>query len=282
MNAQLLDYPHLANAIARGTRVSVVIPARNEEATIAHVISAIRHPALEIVVIASGDDHTAEVATRAGADIVHRVEHIRNDIPARPGKGDAMWRGVHVATGEVIVFMDADLTSEDIGHIPFALANTLLSDPNAVMTKGYYASGGRVSELTARPLLNLLYPESLELIQPLGGEYAVTRDFIRAVTFPIHYAIEVSLLLYAYEWGHLVNQVDLGVKQHEQQPVTALSKMAIQITHEILSRTGVMGLTPILRQFIDGEPSDYDFTALTEHLPAVDGESELSIGEDVG
>src|SRR3954454_6813192 len=160
-----------------GRAVSLVVPARNEAATVGDVVSRVREALVdtaalldEVVVIDSDStDETYEVATDAGA-VVHRAAEIRPDLGTVPGKGEAMWKSLFVTKGDVVVFMDADLLDWDTHFVPGLLA-PLLTRPEVQLVKGFYErplvgdddtqafEGGRVTELVARPLLNLLFPE---------------------------------------------------------------------------------------------------------------------------
>ena len=265
----------LANA---HKKVSVVIPALNEEATIAAVVKAASSSSLinEVIVVdPQSTDRTAELAAKAGATVVSTTQ-IRPDIAPQPGKGDAMWRGMQAATGDIIVFMDGDLVNPPAWWAP-ALANAVV-EQNAGLVKGFYRrghgadpdGGGRTTEILARPLLNILWPQLSHIIQPLGGEYAATKDFLLRVDFPPNYAIEVSLLIDAVESGYQVGQVNLGEKKHESQTTKALGRMGFQISQELLRRANVPAAAGrhTLVQFTGEEPQPYS-TAHFQRLPAV-------------
>jgi glucosyl-3-phosphoglycerate synthase len=242
---------------AKGTRtVSVVLPALNEEETVAGVIASIR-PLLgsvvdEIVVMDSGStDDTAMVAKEAGAIVVHRDE-VLPELEPLPGKGEVLWRSLAATTGDVLVFIDADLIDPDPAFVP-ALLGPILCQPDVHLVKGFYrrplnveaadvgAGGGRVTELVARPLLSVLRPELAGLVQPLGGEYAGTRQFLESVPFAAGYGVEIGLLLDAYELYGLdgIAQVNLGVRRHRNRPLHQLGVMARQILGTVLDRWGI-------------------------------------------
>lgn len=273
-----MEFPYLDHMIdVEGKTVSVVLPALNEQATVGHVVEQVRtYPKFHEVIVIDADstDATAQVAQWAGAQ-VHRQSEIRPDEPIRGGKGDTMWRGLNVATGDIIVFMDSDLRGDISDWAPLLAQQALWS--KAGLTKGYYRraygddpyGGGRVTEIMARPLLNALWPRSAEVRQPLGGEYALSREFARSVSFPATFAVEVSLLIDAIEGRRGVAQVDLGVKEHESQSTLDLGTMSFQILAEIHRRTGVTAKGRTLTQYAAGGVREYTLTD-KPRLPAID------------
>lgn len=239
-------------------RVSLVVPARNEAATVGDVVAKVRSALIdtvalldEVVVIDSDStDDTYAVATDAGAT-VHRSAEIRPDLGSRPGKGEAMWKSLFVTTGEMVVFMDADLVDWDTHFVP-GLLGPLLTDPGVELVKGFYErpmvsgeqvvpfEGGRVTELVARPLIALLFPELGGLHQPLAGEWAVRRSLFESLPVPHEYAVELAALVDTVRSRGLdaIAQVDLGVRAHRHQSLRDLSGMATQILAAALARTG--------------------------------------------
>ncbi|MCC8245308.1 glucosyl-3-phosphoglycerate synthase [Saccharothrix luteola] len=264
--------------------ISVVLPALDEEATVADVVSVVR-PLLgtlvdELVVIDSGStDNTAEVAASAGARVVHRTD-VLPDLAPRPGKGEVLWRSLAATTGDLVVFLDSDLVDPDPEFVP-ALLGPLLTRDDVHLVKGFYrrplrlesTGGGRVTELAARPLLNALRPELAGVVQPLGGEYAGTRDFLESVPFAPGYGVEIGLLLDAHTRYGLdgIAQVNLGVRKHRNRDLRQLGPMAAQIAVTALRRCGVPVASSTLTQFVpfDGEwlPSPVDVPA--EDRPAM-------------
>jgi len=241
-----------------GTTVSLVVPARNEAATVGAVVSRVREALVdtvslldEIVVIDSdSDDATSAVAADAGA-VVHRAAEIRPDLGSFPGKGEAMWKSLFVTRGDVLVFMDADLVDWDTHFVP-GLLGPLLTDPDVQLVKGFYQrplldggipvgsldasdtsafEGGRVTELVARPLIALLFPELAGLVQPLAGEWAVRRSSFARLAVPTGYAVELAALvdLVRSDGIDAVAQVDLGRRAHRHQALRDLGAMATQI-----------------------------------------------------
>jgi len=246
----------LVSAKARGShRVSVVLPALDEEPTVGDIVAGIVALADrtglvdEVVVVDSGStDDTAKVAAYAGATVYHRDEI----LPAHgsyPGKGEVLWKALAVTSGDLVVYVDADLT--DFGeHYVIGLLGPLLSDPTVLMVKAFYdrplldvsaAGGGRVTELMARPLLNALFPELAGVVQPLAGEYAARRELLEALPFAAGYGVETGLLIDAYRRYGLdaIAQVDLGERTHGHQDTAALGRMAATILHTVLRRTPV-------------------------------------------
>jgi glucosyl-3-phosphoglycerate synthase len=252
-----------------GQSVSVVLPALNEEATVGEIVRVIREDLVrraplvdEIVVVDSGStDRTAEVAAAAGARVVHR-DAILPRIPAVPGKGEVLWRSLLVTSGDVVCFVDADLR-EFSSALVSGIVGPLLTDPGVALVKGMYdrplgdaaGQGGRVTELMARPLLNLHWPQLAGFVQPLGGEYAARRGLLERLPFPVGYGVELGMLVDAL---HLVGldalaQVDVGVRKHRHQDGQALGRMAAAIyrTAQVRLARGPL-LRPALTQFHRG------------------------------
>lgn len=234
------------------TSVSLVVPARNEAATVGDVVTRVREVLVEtvdlldeiVVIDSDSTDKTYDVAADAGA-IVHRSADIRPDLGTHPGKGEAMWKSLFVTRGELLVFMDADLTDWDTHFVP-GLLGPLLTDPDVLLVKGFYErpgelggfDGGRVTELVARPLLALLYPELAGIVQPLAGEWAVRRDHFASLSVPTGYAVELAALIdtISAHGPESIAQVDLGVRAHRHQPLLDLGVMATQIIAATLPR----------------------------------------------
>jgi glucosyl-3-phosphoglycerate synthase len=239
-----------------GHRISVVLPARNEEATVGRLVADLREhwvlglPLVDELLVVDSDstDATAAVARAAGADVVATSEV----LPAhgtRPGKGEALWKSLAATTGDLLVFLDADLIGDVVHYVP-GLLGPLLDDPQVHYVKGCYtrpleidghtepAGGGRVTELTARPLLNALWPELAGFVQPLGGEYAGRRSSLEQVPFVSAYGAEIGLLIDMLALGGLSSlaQVDLGVRRHTSQSQEALGAMAGQVVSTVLAR----------------------------------------------
>jgi len=256
-----------------GHRVSVVLPARNEEATVGRLVSDVGErwvrdvPLVDELLVVDSDstDATAAVARAAGADVVASSEVLPTH-GSRPGKVEALWKSLAATTGDLVVFLDADLLG-DVAHYVPGLLGPLLADPQVLYVKGCYtrplevdghvqtAGGGRVTELTARPLLNALWPERAGFVQPLGGEYAGRRSALEQVPFVSAYGVEIGLLIDLLRLGGLYSlaQVDLGVRRHSSQSQEALGEMAGQVVSAVLARSGSAGAGGLLTQFHSGE-----------------------------
>lgn len=245
-------------AAKAGTRVAVVLPALDEQATVGAIVTAIRtslvdDPAArlvdDLVVLDSGStDATAAVAAAAGARVVAR-DTVFPRIPAVPGKGEAMWRAVAATDADVLVFIDADLRSFTASYVT-GLLGPILTDPGVSLVKAMYerplvdgehvvaAGGGRVTELVARPLLNLHWPSLAGIAQPLGGEYAARRDLLERLPFPCGYGVEFALLVDTLATAGLdaIAQVDLGVRIHRHHDERRLGLMAGEIWQTALDR----------------------------------------------
>jgi glucosyl-3-phosphoglycerate synthase len=190
------------------------------------------------------------VARAAGADVVAAADVLPGH-GSRPGKGEALWKSLAATTGDLVVFLDADLLG-DVAHYVPGLLGPLLTEPQVDYVKGCYtrplqvdgatvsAGGGRVTELTARPLLNALWPELAGFVQPLGGEYAGRRSVLERVPFVSGYGVEVGLLVDLLDLAGLgaLAQVDLGVRRHTSQGQEALGRMAGQVVSTVLARAG--------------------------------------------
>lgn len=258
-------------AAKQGTRISVVLPALNEEATVGRIVSVIRRELMagpaplvdELVVVDSGStDRTAEVAAAAGARVVHR-DDILPRLPAVPGKGEVLWRSLLVTSGDIVCFVDADLKDFSAQFVS-GIVGPLLTEPDVQFVKAMYdrplgdepGQGGRVTELVARPLLNLHWPLLAGFVQPLGGEYAVRRSLLERLPFPVGYGVELGLLVDALHTVGLdaLGQVDVGVRRHRHQDGQALGRMAAAIyrTAQLRLSRGHL-VRPVLTQFERGE-----------------------------
>ena len=233
-----------------GLTTSLVVPARNEAATVGEVVGRVREALMgttglldEIVVIDSDStDETHAIAREAGA-VVHRSHEIRADLGTGPGKGEAMWKSLFVTRGDLMVFMDADLVDWDTHFVP-GLLGPLLADDGVALVKGFYErtagedttggaslDGGRVTELVARPLIALEWPELGWLVQPLAGEWAIRRDLFARLSVPSGYAVELAALIDTLRLlgPDAIAQVDLGRRAHRHQALSNLGAMAAQI-----------------------------------------------------
>ncbi|MFF6915529.1 glucosyl-3-phosphoglycerate synthase [Streptomyces sp. NPDC012466] len=262
-----------------GQTVSVVLPALNEEATVGDIVSVIRHDLMrqvplvdELVVVDSGStDRTSEVAAAAGARVVHR-DGILPRLPTVPGKGEVLWRSLLVTRGDIVCFVDADLRDFSSDFVS-GIVGPLLTEPDVDLVKAMYdrplgtefdplasgttaGQGGRVTELMARPLLNMHWPRLAGFVQPLGGEYAARRSLLERLPFPVGYGVELGMLVDALHLAGLdaLAQVDVGVRKHRHQDGQALGRMAAAIyrTAQLRLARGHM-VRPSLTQFERGE-----------------------------
>jgi glucosyl-3-phosphoglycerate synthase len=247
------EFPPERLAAERERGVSVCLPARNEARTIGPILSELmplRDLGVvdQIVVVDRSSDRTAEIARSLGAE-VHSQDDLMPELGPVLGKGDAMWRALPVLTGEVICFLDAD--SEEFGaHFACGVLGPVLCRPEISFVKGFYRrpfrigettvpdGGGRVTELTARPLLNLFYPDLAGVHQPLAGEIAARRELLERLPFATGYGVDIGLLIDAYSSAGLdaIAQVDLDVRQNAHQPLRDLGPMASAVLETVAAR----------------------------------------------
>jgi len=231
--------------------VSVVVPAKNEESTVAAVVERILADFVradgsglvdEVVVIDSDStDRTADIAREAGAKVFSANE-IRPELGAVPGKGEALWKSQHVTQGDLVVFVDADLV--DWGtHFVTGLLAPLLTDDAVQLVKAVYdrpmidatgreeETGGRVTELVARPWLALHRPGLAGIVQPLSGEWAIRREAFASYAVPVGYGVEIAALVDTFDrYGAAgIAQVDLGRRTHRHHRHDTLGLMAVQV-----------------------------------------------------
>ncbi len=232
-----------------GEVISVVIPARDEEDTVGTVVATVHDHLVRrvglvhevLVVDADSGDATGAVAAAAGARVVRQSEVLPH-LGSAAGKGEAMWKGLAAATGSLLVYLDADVV--DIGpHFVTGLLGPLLHDDGVRFTKAAYdrpfvdtagarhGSGGRVTELLARPVLAAWFPELSGVVQPLAGEIAARRDLLASLPFVRGYGVELAMLIdIARRHGvEAIAQVDLGVRTHDHQDLAALGRMAAEL-----------------------------------------------------
>jgi glucosyl-3-phosphoglycerate synthase len=247
-------YPAARIAAEREQSVSVCLPARECAQTvggIVGVLAELREAGVIdqlLVVDAASRDDTAEIARRAGAEVVQETELLAQVGPVR-GKGDAMWRALSALSGELVVFLDAD--SEGFsGHFATGLLGPLVCESGVGFVKAFYRrpfqqngislpdGGGRVNHLLARPALSLFYPELAAVRQPLAGEVAARRELLERVPFATGYGVEVAMLIDV--WRELgldgIAQVDLDVHHNRHQPLAALSEMSETVLAAIVRR----------------------------------------------
>ena len=248
----------VARKRARGLSVSLVLPARNEHETIRGVVEAgvaLAGDLVDEVVVLDGasTDGTAELAAAAGAT-VHQDSQILPQFGRALGKGDALWRSLTVTSGDIVAFVDTDIRNPDPRFV-WGIVAPLLLDDDIGFVKGFYdrplevggvlqpSGGGRVTELTARPLLNLFWPSLAGMVQPLSGEYAGRRHLLERVPFFTGYGVEIGLLIdIAMRHGaDAIAQVDVGRRIHRNQDLVSLSRMSFAIAHVALQRLSEAG-----------------------------------------
>ena len=238
-----------------GLTASLCIPARDEAATIGRIVETARLrlmdrvPLLdEILVI---DDHsgdgTAEVASAAGAKVVHSGD-VLSGVGPGSGKGDAIWKSLAASSGDLVAWIDGDIT--DFGpRFVTGLLGPLVTHPSVQFVKGFYrrpgggraAGGGRVTELLARPVIARLFPQLAGIVQPLAGEYAGRRGMLEALPIVCGWGVDLALLVDVVA-GHglpALAQVDLGTRRHRHRPLDQLSPQALAILTTALRRAGM-------------------------------------------
>lgn len=240
----------------QGSTISLALPALNEEKTLGKVLSTIKKalmddvPLLDEIVLIDSDstDRTREIAAEFGIP-VHIHQHLLPELGARHGKGEALWKSLWVTQGDIIAWIDTDIVNIHPRFV-YGIIGPLLLNRNIQFVKGFYrrplkidgktqaGGGGRVTELTARPLLNLFYPELSGVIQPLSGEYAGRRESLEKAIFFSGYGVETGLLIDIFENYGLrsIAQVDLLDRIHHNQELEALSKMSFAIIQTVLRK----------------------------------------------
>ena len=236
--------------------ISLALPALNEEETVRKVIHTMRKELMEkaplldeiVLIDSNSTDRTREIAEKEGIPVYIHQELLK-DMDPRPGKGEALWKSLLVTKGDIIVWIDTDIVNIHPRFV-YGIIGPLLINPHVQLVKGFYrrplrvgrkvqaGGGGRVTELTARPLLNLFYPELSGVVQPLSGEYAGRREALEQATFYSGYGVETGLLIDIYEKFGLpaIAQVDLLERIHHNQHLEALSKMSFAIIQTVMRK----------------------------------------------
>ena len=229
--------------------ISIGLPALNEEKTIGTVIRRVKSALMDrvplidqlVVIDSDSEDRTAEIATDLGVP-VHRHSRILPEVGSHVGKGEALWKSLHVLDGDIVAWVDTDISNIQPRFV-YGLLGPLLAEPKIQYVKGFYQrplregdrlhaeGGGRVTELMARPLINLFFPELSGIIQPLSGEYAGRRELLEQLPFFTGYAVEIGLLIDILDSVGLqaIGQVDLERRIHRNQPLPNLSQMSYAI-----------------------------------------------------
>lgn len=240
----------------QGLTISLALPALNEEETVGRVIRMMKKelmrkiPLLDEIVLIDSDstDRTREIARKEGVPVYIHQELLPNMNP-RKGKGEALWKSLLVTKGDIVVWIDTDIVNIHPRFV-YGIIGPLLANPEVQLVKGFYrrplrvgqkmqaGGGGRVTELTARPLLNLFYPELSGVVQPLSGEYAGRRKALERATFYSGYGVETGLLIDIFEKFNLnaIAQVDLLERIHHNQHLEALSKMSFAIIQTVFRK----------------------------------------------
>jgi glucosyl-3-phosphoglycerate synthase len=260
----------------QGITISLCIPTLNEEATIGKEVVLFRselvqrYPLLdEIAIIDSGStDNTREIAASFGAE-VHLASKILPEMGKKRGKGENLWKAIYQLKGDIIVYVDADIKNIH-PRFAYGLVAPLIYRPEIKYVKAFYdrplavssrvrpSGGGRVTEILVRPLFSMYFPELTAIIQPLSGEYAVRRDVLEQIPFPIGYGVETAHLIDVYNMYGLnaFAQTDLDQRVHRNQPTRDLGKMAFGILQAFFIRLRRLGLikdlpdvNTVLRQY---------------------------------
>ena len=241
-----------------GLRISVGLPTLNEEATIAKVIQVIRSRLMErvpivdelVVIDSNSTDRTREIAREMGVPVYIHQE-LLPEVGPGAGKGEALWKSLSVLTGDIVAWVDTDVSNFHPKFV-YGLLGPLLFRPDIAFTKAFYrrpldvggklqaTGGGRVTELVARPVLNMFFPELSGMIQPLSGEQAGRRSLLERLPFFSGYGIEIGLLIDVLRTAGLrsISQVDMKQRIHRNQSLMALSKMSFEILQVAMKRLG--------------------------------------------
>lgn len=242
--------------LRQGLTVSLALPALNEEKTVGNVIRTIKRalmervPLLDEIVLIDSDstDRTREIAAGLGVPVyIH--QQLLPGLPPRRGKGEALWKSLLVTRGDIVVWIDTDIVNIHPRFV-YGVLGPMLINPGIQFVKGFYrrplrvgdkiqaGGGGRVTELMARPMLNLFYPALSGVIQPLSGEYGGRRSALEQVPFFSGYGVETGLLIDMYEKFGLdaIAQVDLLERVHHNQSLEALSKMSFAILQAVIRK----------------------------------------------
>ncbi|GAC1462881.1 MAG: hypothetical protein PVSMB7_03780 [Chloroflexota bacterium] len=242
----------------RGVTISLALPTLNEEKTVGKIVTTIkrrlmdRYPLIDemVVVDSQSEDRTAEIVTSLGVPVYQHPD-ILPELGTYRGKGEGLWKSLQVTSGDIVVWIDSDITGIHPKFV-YGLIGPLLTQPRIGFVKGFYrrplnlggqlltTGGGRVTELTARPLINLFYPQLSGLVQPLAGEMAGRREVLESVPMFTGYGVETGLLIDILEQFGLqsIAQVDLQERVHRNQSLLSLSKMAFAIVQVVIQRLG--------------------------------------------
>jgi len=260
--------------------VSLVIPARDEADTIGPIVGTILEalakdaPLLDELLVIDSDsiDDTAAVAEAAGA-VVYRSKDIRPELGSHEGKGEALWKALFVTSGDLLVFVDGDLTRWG-PHFVTGLLGPLLHEPRTSLVRAAYTrirsspdgtltpDGGRLTELVARPLIGLYWPELAAVAQPLAGEWAARRSLLEQLPIPTGYGVELSTLVdtVARHGLDAVAQVDLGVRAHHHRSDADMALAATELLAVAESRRRGAAMVPQTIELLQFPSADTDRT----------------------
>lgn len=270
-HSQFWDLKNLVESKEKqNLKISLCLPTLNEEKTIGKEVVIFkselmdRYPLLdEIAVIDSGsDDKTLKVADGFGAD-TYLADDILPHIEKKKGKGENLWKAIYQLEGDIIVYVDADIRNIHPRFV-YGLVAPLIYQKKVKYVKAFYdrpfavsgnirpSGGGRVTEILIRPLFSLFFPDLTGIIQPLSGEYAVRREVLEQIHFPIGYGVETSHLIDVYtRYGlDVFAQTDLDQRIHENQTTRALGKMAFGILQTFITRAKALG---VIEDLVDYE-----------------------------
>jgi glucosyl-3-phosphoglycerate synthase len=285
---------------------TLIFPARNVAGTIGSILQVVNDlaartglPDQVIVVDADSPDGTADIARAHGAEVYSENQLMRAYGPAQ-GKGDAMWRALSVARGDIVMFADAD-TEDFKEQFVYGTLGPLLADPGLQFIKAAYRrpflqgeekildGGGRVTELMAKPLLNLFYPELAGFVQPLAGEFAARREVFGNVPFFTGYGVEIGMLIDVYDRVGLdaMAQIDLGTRQNRHQSLASLTRMSSVVLRTVAAREGLaqrpgapLGAPVFDERGLDGAPL-WELRHPDTYLHAVATEQGLRLDEHI-
>src|SRR5213593_2245780 len=268
-SSEFADLRRLVEAKEReNLRISVGLPTLNEEATIRQVIRAIRSRLVErfplidelVVIDSRSEDRTRKIAEDEGVPVfIH--DEILKETGSHRGKGEALWKSLHVLTGDIVVWVDTDVTSAHPKFV-YGIVGPLLMRPDLQFVKAFYqrplhigdelqaTGGGRVTELAARPILNLFFPELSGIVQPLSGEQAGRRTLLEQLPFFSGYGVETGLLVDTLQRAGLgaIGQVDMKQRIHRNQSLYNLSKMSFEVLQVAIKRLGEAHGTNLLEE----------------------------------
>ena len=211
--------------------ISVIISALNEEATIRKVIQRIRQPEQEMEIIVVDDNSSDKTVTET------LKENVRVITSSQKGKGISMREGMMAASHNIIVYLDADILTYP-KNIVSLLADPILKD-EADFVKSYFdRQAGRVTQLVAKPMLSIFFPELEKFMQPLSGMIAARKDFLQQIEFENDYGVDIALLIDAYNKNIRIKEVNIGYIKNDMQSLESLGKMSRQVSRTILQKAG--------------------------------------------